>query len=353
MHQLSRLVFVFIALVLLGELLVRLTVTLPVQTRPDEKLGWLYQPHARILQTREGYAVNRMNAEGFNDDEIGMVKDKTRVLVLGDSITMALQVPRTENFTTLAEVGAPGLDFFNAGRSGFSPLYYPAVLAGLDQPYKPDIALLVLTSGDISEMARSHFSLIRDQQDGSIKDVRFNAPQVSRLRILLNPLLKNSALATHLLYRVKELQVRDNGANDETVKHENAATMQAAEKDIPALLSFILRDMARQLPVAVLYIPAFDYGSGRVAVERDESVAVGRLLQELAGNAGIPYLSAGDILVNSYRLSGQPPVGFANNNILGGHLNKAGHRAVAKALLQLINGHFTAVGNTRVAEPAT
>ncbi len=142
MSMLLRIGAVLVALLLTGEALTRAVLSNPVATQPDPDFGWTYTPHAEIFHTKEGWAVNRLNSMGFNDQEPGSKLAQTQVIVVGDSVTEALQVGQADNFTTLVEHQLPCLDVFNAGRSGLSPVYYSMVLNSLTNSLGPDLVIL-------------------------------------------------------------------------------------------------------------------------------------------------------------------------------------------------------------------
>lgn len=324
---------VFIALVLASELFVRLVLTLPVQTVPDPELGWVYKPYATVLHASEGRAVNQMNSMGFNDDDPDVDSGRIRILALGDSVTMALQVPRSENFTSDAEAIAPCLDVYNAGRSGLSPVHYPIVLSRIAGHFMPALAVVVITSGDMADMMNGNYEVVRDDTDKHIIDLRIKEKPMSRLRIMLDPLLSKSALATYLVYRLNALRVNGHNAGPAM---EEAKPSGLDEEHVHQLLVYLLGSMNMKVPVAILYIQRLEYGTDRVSTADKRSGQFERLVRDAAHKAGILFVSTESYMKASYRKYGQPGVGFANNNILSGHLNGLGHRATAQALIDLV-----------------
>ena len=98
---------------------------------PSPTLGWTLRPELRrrIDLHREGRLVWQndiaINAHGFNDRDWGEKEaGSTRVLVMGDSIIEARQVPRTTNFVARAEsrlrAGGRRHELLNIGVAGWS-----------------------------------------------------------------------------------------------------------------------------------------------------------------------------------------------------------------------------------------
>lgn len=64
----------------------------------DADLGWQYIPESKIIYSSEGYAVHFLNELGMNDASLASKTNQKKILMLGDSFTEALEVPRTVNF---------------------------------------------------------------------------------------------------------------------------------------------------------------------------------------------------------------------------------------------------------------
>jgi hypothetical protein len=335
MRRLFRLFIIFITLTLLSELFVRAVLTLPTASMPDNELGWVYTPNSTIFHTSEGRAINTLNSMGFNDDDPDINSEKTHILVLGDSLTQALQVPQAENFTSIAEAMAPCLDFYNAGRSGLSPIYYPTVLTRVTKSVTSELVVVVVTASDVSDIKKSNYKIITDKSGKHIIDLYFKAEPMTSLRIKLDPFLRGSALASYLMNRVKALLINNNISGTTTDKG-GAEISDADEKLIHEILIYLFESMNSKTPIAILYIPTMEYGANRVASATKFSDEFEHLINDSTRVVGIPFLSTKAYMKASYHENGQPGNGFSNNNILGGHLNKLGHHATALALLELV-----------------
>ena len=135
----------------------------------DAAIGYRLRPGARTrFATTEFETDIAINGSGVRDDaEVGPKgRGERRVVVLGDSIVLAVQVPLRQTFCKRLEdrlnARADGYRYrvIDAGVQGYGPveevLFYERVAARL----QPDIVLLVLYVGnDAEEAARSAFRL--------------------------------------------------------------------------------------------------------------------------------------------------------------------------------------------------
>lgn len=169
--QLKRVVRITITLLVLlatAELSTRVVLVRPMAIQEDVDLGWIYQPCATVLHTSEGRALNRVNAQGFNAKDPVIQPGMIHILVLGDSLTEALQVPAELNFTSELERIVPCLDVYNAGRSGLSPAFYPSLLARLSHGAPPDFTILVIGPGDRGDLLNGKMLIQRGGVNGQI-----------------------------------------------------------------------------------------------------------------------------------------------------------------------------------------
>lgn len=319
-----------------GEVFVRAFISSPLSTQADEELGWVYRPGAIVFQTKEGWATTQMNSLGYNDDEIPVTGVARRVLVVGDSYTEALQVDRADNFCSLAEKRMPGTLLFNAGRSGLSPVHYPVVARRLAGEVRPDAIMMVVTSGDLEDIQAGNFIVSRDAAH-NIVGVRPKAEALTRARMIMEPVLANSALATHLVARLRQMKF---GFPMPFMKDAMAKTGKSPAPpplDKEEILGAIFSEMQRIAPLKILYVPRLEYSSDNLARETETSSESFRIIENVARRAGVSIVTALPMLIEAYRMQGQPPVGFHNNNILSGHLNERGHIAVSAAVEDLLD----------------
>lgn len=334
-----RYAFVVGALLVTAELLTRYLITSPADSMPDPEIGWVYKPHAHILFTDEGWAVNKTNAMGFNDRELSISREKMAILVLGDSFTEALQVPQNSNFTSLVEDACPRLDVINAGRSGLSPIQYSILskrffdAASIHQAPIHQ-AIVVLNATDMKDIANNNAEIVRNAA-GEITDIKLKEKGLSWSRRALDVVFSNSALANHLKNRIRA-GLREN-RNSET--RNSAVANIATEEKIHEILDFVFSKINANVPLSVVYIPELKYLPNGQIQNVPKSDAFEKIISDVAGTHGIPFLSAQKFMEASYKVYHRPPVGFPNSDIMRGHLNELGHQSVKNTLLRLINAN--------------
>jgi lysophospholipase L1-like esterase len=132
--------------------------------RCDARLGWTFEPHGSgIKWSRQGEFLEKLefNAQGFRDLEREPRKPPGtfRILLLGDSISAALQVPRSGSFPALleqrlAERLPPGrrLEVVNTGTDGYGTGQELLLLRERGLRWEPDLVLLqMFVTNDVTD----------------------------------------------------------------------------------------------------------------------------------------------------------------------------------------------------------
>jgi hypothetical protein len=148
----------------LAELLLRVVgFSRPVFVRADPVLGMAHIPGAEDWYTAEGRSYVRINARGWHDKEHPFRKPPgvTRIAILGDSYTDALQVPQDSAFPAILErtlnSTLPGqYEVLNFGVGGFGTAQELLVLQHYALQYAPDAVILAFTIvNDVSDNSRA------------------------------------------------------------------------------------------------------------------------------------------------------------------------------------------------------
>ena len=129
---------------------------------PDPVIGYRLRPHARTrFTTAEFDTAIAINGQGVRDDaEIGpKPANERRLVVLGDSLVLSVQVARQHTFCKLLEdslnrnSGAIRYRVINAGVQGYGPveelLFYRRVVSA----FQPDLVIHALFVGNDAEEA--------------------------------------------------------------------------------------------------------------------------------------------------------------------------------------------------------
>ncbi len=332
-----------------GELFVRSFVGGPSPQAYDPEIGFSYQPGSDLFQAKEGFTHLHFNALGLNDREPARKGGRCRVLVIGDSYTAALQVPQDQNFTSVAERLDPHLDVVNGGRDGLFLGDMHKVAARLLPQLRPDLVVYVISERAVeTDIALPGFSVIVDPRSGAIVDAVMQVEGQESLKRIFGPVLSRSALATRLSAQFKPMVVDLIGQIDSwrhglsSFGEAQAAQAAPGRASVPApsdveVLTFIFRRFRAQAPAALLYINGLSYAPHRKAAVAATSSAAEVVAVRAATRAGVSFHDTGEYLVESLARTGQPPFGFNNALLPGGHLNAAGHAAVGHALLDLVD----------------
>ncbi len=315
-----RIVVVLVTLTLVGEGIARLWITSPSGQDFDPELGWAWRPGATVLNKKEGGVPFVVSPEGLNDAPLAPKGQRLRVLGFGNSFMEALQVDRDDNYTSLVERARPDIDFLNLARSAMGPAHYPVVLQRYTHT-EPDLLVVSLGEGDLVHLMGPTVAV----RDGGVHLV---LEQKDRIKDLFGPLITRSALATHLMRRMKPVVMNVLAMDMLDGPATPPATLDLEAAD--ARLVEVLRHLRRSAPVLLLDVPQLRYlrGGETELGDPDESATYARA----ATLAGVDYLDAGPALRDAYAIGGQPGHGFDNLRIGTGHLNERGHAAVAAAL---------------------
>jgi len=315
---------------------VRLWLVSPSITVPDTRYSWVIPPHARIVNSAEGWSSTRTNSMGLLDEELCVPRARVRAVLLGDSFTEALQVARRDNFGSVAERRLPGLEVVNVGYSGRSPVEYADWLEEYGPRLAPDIVIVQLNDSDLRDLvhpaAQARLAAAAAPSSG--------APPEGRLARLSRRVLRNSSLATVVWRRMKllatgectQLAKRFRGAG--AVAADPAFAAPAADPRLPALMDALHRRIAAHAPRLVyLYIPGVDYFGPRFDYGEPPAAA---FYHAFAARNRVTLVDPIDEIRAEFVRTGQPLHGFQNSVMGSGHMNAAGHRVVGERLARAI-----------------
>jgi lysophospholipase L1-like esterase len=141
----------------------------------DPRAGYRLKPNAQIRFTTSEFDTEiRINGAGVRDDEeIGpKAPDERRIVLLGDSLVLAVQVPFDETFGQLLErrLNAAGAPYryrvINAGVQGYGPVEELLFFKEMVSRLQPDLVIeTVFVGNDAEEALRSAPRLSADPRD--------------------------------------------------------------------------------------------------------------------------------------------------------------------------------------------
>lgn len=202
---------------------------------PDSNLGFRYAPGDHYWFFREAKLKTNIhvNRFGWVGPEWSQKKASgyIRIAVLGDSFLEAMQVSRPESAAVVAERilrerFGPDIELITFGRSGFSQTEQLMVLQTEVMQFDPDLIVNFFFSGnDIADSTRKTTSdtlrpFYTQSANGQlIFDNSFNNGYGYRLRVLMDPLKRRSALLSLTLQAYNALKRR---RFDESLQHQTA-----------------------------------------------------------------------------------------------------------------------------------
>ena len=328
---------------------------------PDPEIGYRLKPHARTrFATSEFAADIEINGAGFrDDDELGKKEpEERRIVLLGDSLVLSVQVPFKQTFGELLEHrlnGREGPNRFrviNAGVQGYGPVEEQLWFRKIAGTVQADIVLAVVFVGNDAEEAvgsqpklfagrRGTAEVVGDSLMTRLRRLvsRSMVLQILRLRVMAATERFSSRLAP------PEPPLQSYAANPAPRIAEGLSLTRAALEDI------VKTGRAAGAKTGIVLMPArfqvddADYGRLREAV----AAAGGELVRDAASDRfdralaslPVPRLDVLPALRNA--LPG--PDLFYQETV---HLTPRGHEVVAEALEALIVQHLVDDGEHRL-----
>lgn len=343
------------------ELAFRLAGFLPSAAEPDKDLGWRWAAGARYRFEEEGFSEGRFNRFGMRDVERAPDKPAgvRRVALLGDSFAEGLQVPLERTFAFLSEQRLRGngvkSEILNFARSGMGPTEELIVLQRDALRLAPDaVCLVYLPGNDISDaLPRTTTDPSRPfarPADGGVVITRdFLNTRGYRLRRLINPLKRHSALVSWALARVRRLQqerirktvlpadpnplVAPQGVTSLFTGHPEALYEEALAVNLAVLDEVARVCSSNEIPLGVVVLPTYLYFSPEALESAGiDPEAVSRRIQDWAADRGVACLALQQPFEKKIAKGARLhfPTGPQPWNV--GHFNEGGNELAARLL---------------------
>ena len=317
----------------------------------DPAIGYRLKPNARVhFATSEFAADIAINSAGLRDDDEIAPKpaDERRIVLLGDSLVLSVQVPFQQTFGELLEQrlnqrqSAYHYRVINAGVQGYGPVEEQLFFRSIVGTVKPDLVLpVVFVGNDAEEAVRSRHKL---------DDTRGMAAIVAESSLIrLRRLIRSSMVLQIVRLRLSSVT----GRLSPSVAPPEAPLQSYAARPAPFIAEGLavarrsIEDIAQTATAAgastaVVLMPArfqvddADYGRLNDIV----SAAGGTLVRDAASQRfdqalmplGIPRLD----LLPALRAALPGPDLFYQQTV---HLTPRGHAVVAEALERFIEDH--------------
>lgn len=171
----------------------------------DPRIGYRLKPHASTRFTTPEFETDiAINGAGVRDDEeLGPKRPgEKRIVILGDSLVLSVQVPLAQTFGELLEkrlnAGAGGDRYrvINAGVQGYGPVEEALFFDRLAGTVQPDLVMVTLFVGNDAEEAFASASKLEVDRPGAGVDTR------ETLRTHLRRLVRRSMVLQVVRLRV-------------------------------------------------------------------------------------------------------------------------------------------------------
>ena len=265
--------------------------------------------------------TGKANRLGFRDRDHAVEKPSGvfRIVVLGDSVGLGLNVARREDIfpalleTRLREEGW-NAEVINLSVTGYNTQQEVATLAAKGLQYEPDLVLVAYTLSD------------RERLDGNIMETLLSAARIGPARIerRANPYLIHSALYRFIYYRVF---ARSKTGPTEADSKASAQALAAISGDTVAPSFAALRDLSHKhrfrvlvaiFPYFVNLTKGYEYQAEHASAARDARRNGFEVLDLLGPMRNCRKTMRKRIQVDSF------------------HPNEVGHRCAAEAMARAI-----------------
>jgi lysophospholipase L1-like esterase len=316
------------------------------------RTAYRLKPHARVrFTTAEFQTEIAINGLGVRDDEeIGPKRaDEKRIVILGDSLVLSLQVPFSATFGELLEARLDADDprarhrVINAGVQGYGPVQQTLLFDELAPQVEADLVLAVVFVGNDAEEAYQAAALLDGTRPAG------GAAARETLQTELRRLVRRSMVLQVIRLRVNTVLTRmgftlapPEAPHQTYAAHPApriAEGLAVTRRAVERIAETAARDGGR---TAVVLMPARfqldddDYGRLRHAVasaggELVRDAATARFDETFAATP-LPRLD----LLPALRAAPPGPALFFQRNV---HLTPRGHEVVAAALARFIVEH--------------
>ncbi len=287
----------------------------------------------------------RINADGLRDEEVPLPKDRdeTRILVLGDSFTAAVQLPEEQVYSSVLEerLSHTARDgryrVINAGFNGAGTAHELLYFLFKGRALEPDIVILQIAFNDLDDnTAHDGFSLADGElviSDDVLNPAWWKAPLL-RARDAVG----NSSLVFYLTYRsVKNVLRAFSGGGSRPVAmsgprvafaaEADETTEQSHDEESALLLSELVGRLvdeanAEGIPVIIMTLPYPLF----LGAEDERFALAKRYIRRRTAETHSWLLEMRQEFLNAHRLGEEVFLPY------DGHLGVAGHRIVAGAL---------------------
>ncbi|MFZ4443444.1 MAG: SGNH/GDSL hydrolase family protein [Planktothrix agardhii] len=340
-------------------------------TQSDPDRGWSNRPGAKGWWQYEGESYVEINSDGLRDKEYAIAKPKNtfRIAILGDSFTLASQVPAEKNYTSVLEktlgncskFKGKNIEVLNFGVDGYGTAQELITLREKLGKYHPDLVIVSFFVGnDVIDNSRQlennyyrPFFVYKNGQlepDFSFRDLPMgysNRYLITTVDHFPDWLVNNSrilqvAKKAELEYRKNNLVKHSNELSVSTFREPKDSNWKEAWQITEDLITSMQQEVKNKEANFLLVIIA-----DPMQVHQDEATRKffqvsnkidnlyypNQRLKDIGKRHNFPVLDLAPVF-QSYATKNQTCLhGFKKNGTLcGGHWNPDGHRLAAELI---------------------
>lgn len=286
-------------------------------TNKTNATDYTWTPSQRINNMKEGFSFIKMDKNGFNN--ANGYDENIDILLMGSSHMEAYQVGKDQNCGYLLNEMMPEYNTYNIGTSGHTIYRLADNIGAALQEYNPSKYVLIETSTvqlDVNAMDNvvSKKAVPIESYDSGIL---YYLQKVPAFKPIYNQ-LENwiNAKPTHL---------RDNPSDETFITDEYRFALSE-------FLGLIKNEAEKNNVIPVIFYAPSGHLSENGILIQDTNDKYLENFKETCISLGIIFVDMSESFNRLYTENDVLPHGFSNTAVGVGHLNKYGHKAVAKKI---------------------
>ncbi|MBQ4530072.1 MAG: hypothetical protein IJA36_05620 [Lachnospiraceae bacterium] len=326
----------------IGALLLAMAIVSVVGFFYYRPVGWLerdknatsavWEPNTVVVNFLEGGGITRVDSHGYTNPW-GKELDDELVLCIGASYVQSKEVMENKKYTSLLNemlTSEDKLKVYNLSRDAY---LYPEIVAGFSAAIQEfpqtKVAVIDISNTDYSLEELKKALIQREYSPEQTGDKLYaELPAIEKIKIKVKDYFPITSILKHQMSQMQGEGVDVTGATKRTQEVSEAQYGEALDATMKQMREAFSGE------IIILYHPS-------VLLNEDGSMSLNQpkyrdVFEEMCQQNGIVFADMGDDFLQAYEERKEVPYGFQNVTIGEGHLNKYGHKMIAKRLYDLI-----------------